>query len=289
VDDALSVADSPSLDITGSVTIDAWVRFDAVTDFQHWVAGKGGTYQLVITGDSRAPAGRPAFFIHNPLTGFVGAIGSSALAFGTFVHLAGTYDVTTGVLRVYVNGVENGSATVAPGTSVTANDAPFGIGGFPGGGGFGPQQFLKGLIDEVELFNRALTSQEIQATFSAGSAGKCKVTIVAIDIKPGSDPNCFNIDGHGVIPVAILGSADFDVTDVDPQTVLFDGLEVRVRGNKGPLCSFEDSNGDSFLDLVCHFEDDPGSWTGGTTTATLTGQLFDGTTFEGTDSICIVP
>ena len=35
---------------------------------------------------------------------------------------------------------------------------------------------------------------------------------VAIDIKPGSDPNCFNNDGHGVIPVAILSSTDFDAT-----------------------------------------------------------------------------
>jgi hypothetical protein len=31
---------------------------------------------------------------------------------------------------------------------------------------------------------------------------------VGIDIKPGSDPNCFNINGHGVIPVAILGSSE---------------------------------------------------------------------------------
>jgi hypothetical protein len=116
-----------------------------------------------------------------------------------------------------------------------------------------------------------------------------EIAIVAIDIKPGSDPNCININGHGVIPVAILGSGDFDVSQIDLASLSFGGLEVRVRGNKGPLCSFEYSNEDMYLDLVCHFEDDTANWNVGNCEATLTGNLIDGTPFEGTDSICIVP
>jgi len=112
---------------------------------------------------------------------------------------------------------------------------------------------------------------------------------ILIDIKPGSDPNCFNSNGHGVIPVAILGSETFDVTIADQSSLLFGGLQVRVRGKKGPLCGLEYSNGDAYLDLVCHFEDDADSWDPGVGEATLTGTLFDGTEFEGTDSICIVP
>ncbi len=112
---------------------------------------------------------------------------------------------------------------------------------------------------------------------------------VVIDIKPGSEPNCFNINGHGVIPVAILGSADLNVSDINVQSLLFDGLELRVRGNKGPFCSIEDSNADAFPDLVCQFEDDPTNWSGGGTTASVTGELNDGTPIQGTDSICIVP
>ena len=112
---------------------------------------------------------------------------------------------------------------------------------------------------------------------------------LAIDIKPGSDPNCFNLNGQGVIPVAILGSAAFDVANVDASTLVFNGLAVRVRGNKGPLCAIEDSNGDAFPDLVCHFEDDPESWTPGSTMGTVTGALLDGMPIEATDSICIVP
>ena len=115
-------------------------------------------------------------------------------------------------------------------------------------------------------------------------------TALDIDIKPGSDPNCFNANGHGVIPVAILGSSTFDVTLVDLSTLSFGGLEVRVRGNKGPLCNFEDSDGDTILDLVCHFEDDSTNWAPGDGDATLTGTLLDGTTdFEAADTICVVP
>jgi len=63
-----------------------------------------------------------------------------------------------------------------------------------------------------------------------------------------------------VIPVAILGSDTFDVLDIDTSLLFFAGLEVRIRGKKGPLCHGEFSNGDGFLDLVCQFEDDPSMW-----------------------------
>lgn len=115
------------------------------------------------------------------------------------------------------------------------------------------------------------------------------VTQVQIDIKPGSLPNCFNLNGNGVIPVAILGSADFDVTDINTGSLSFAGLRVRVRANNDPSCAIEYSNNDQFLDMICHFEDDPANWKGGNDTAEVTGNLIDGTFFRGTDSICIVP
>jgi len=112
---------------------------------------------------------------------------------------------------------------------------------------------------------------------------------ILVDIKPGSDPNCFNVNGHGVIPVAILGSDTFYVTDIDQGSLSFGGLEVRIRGNKGPLCRVDYSDGDEYLDLVCQFEDNSDFWNPGDGEATLTGTLMDGTEFEGTDSICVVP
>ena len=117
------------------------------------------------------------------------------------------------------------------------------------------------------------------------------VTIqVSIDIKPGSDPNCFSNDGNGVIPVAILGTVDFNVAQVDPTTVELEGLTVGAKGKSGKLMAhLEDVNGDGFDDLVIQIEDLDGTFASGSGTATLTGQLFDGTPFEGSDDICIVP
>ena len=114
------------------------------------------------------------------------------------------------------------------------------------------------------------------------------VVEVDVDIKPGSDPNCFNSDGHGVIPVAILGSADFDASTVDPFTVSLDGAEVRVKGKSGNAGSLEDVNGDGYQDLVVHIIDDS-AYTSGDFMATLQGFTYDGVPIEGSDSICIRP
>ena len=42
---------------------------------------------------------------------------------------------------------------------------------------------------------------------------------VTIDIKPGAFPNSINLGSNGNVPMAILSSADFDATTVDPETV----------------------------------------------------------------------
>jgi hypothetical protein len=110
-------------------------------------------------------------------------------------------------------------------------------------------------------------------------------------------PNALNINGHGAIPVAVLGSADFDVTWVDVTTLAFAGLEVNVRGNGAPQCSIEDVSGvdgvpDGFDDLVCQFSDDPTLWVPGDGVADLSGNWFPeygGNPFEASDEISIVP
>jgi hypothetical protein len=124
-------------------------------------------------------------------------------------------------------------------------------------------------------------------------SGITAVRTVLIDVKPGSDPNSINNDGHGVIPVAILGSADFDVTQIDVSSLSLDGLGVGVKGNSNLQFSIEDVSGDftspegapdGFDDLVCQFvDDDPDVWQPGE------GIEFGGIPIEGFDTINIVP
>ena len=108
---------------------------------------------------------------------------------------------------------------------------------------------------------------------------------VDIDIKPGSDPNSINLKSKGVIPVAILGSAIFDVTDVDVTTLVFAGASPAHDLND-PLVyadHLQDVNGDGFMDLVCHFRTQDTDIAPGDTEATLTSS-----TITGTDSVNIV-
>jgi len=110
-----------------------------------------------------------------------------------------------------------------------------------------------------------------------------------IDIKPGSDPNSINPFANGVIPVALLGSAGFDASDVD-----FTSLEFGLCGESGatPIHRtghVEDVNDDGFLDFVSHYRTQDTGIEFGDTEACLTGQLNDGTPFQGSDAINTVP
>lgn len=109
---------------------------------------------------------------------------------------------------------------------------------------------------------------------------------VGIDIKPGSDPNSINLDSNGVIPVAILGSADFDASTVDPSTVLLGGSAARVKGKSGNAGSLEDVNNDGYLDLVVQVYTN--QFEPGVGMAELTGETYSGIPIFGTDSISIV-
>ena len=76
-------------------------------------------------------------------------------------HVAGTYDGST--LRVYVNGVEDGSL---PATGpIPTNTIPLIFGADSGHG-----SLFDGAIDEVTLYGRALSAQEIAAWLTASAA-----------------------------------------------------------------------------------------------------------------------
>jgi uncharacterized repeat protein (TIGR01451 family) len=76
-----------------------------------------------------------------------------------------------------------------------------------------------------EIINYAtIESNETAATTVHEKTFICEVISVALDIKPGSCPNPLETGKKGVTPVAILGTEDFDVTEIDPATVLLEGV-----------------------------------------------------------------
>jgi hypothetical protein len=120
--------------------------------------------------------------------------------------------------------------------------------------------------------------------------------LVAIDIKPGSDPNSVPCNGSlGIsIPVAILTTDDFDATAVDHSTVGFDGAsELHISSETGePRRHEEDVDQDGDLDLLLHFAYGDTALVEAecpsTVEAVLTGQTFDGQKIEGSDTLRLV-
>jgi hypothetical protein len=77
--------------------------------------------------------------------------------------------------------------------------------------------------------------------------GSLDATIpAAIDVKPGSSSNPINLAREGLIPVALFGADNFDVTQVDLSTVRFAGATVYKS-------ALQDVNGDGKLDLMLQF------------------------------------
>ncbi|MGA1839963.1 MAG: DUF3466 family protein [bacterium] len=112
---------------------------------------------------------------------------------------------------------------------------------------------------------------------------------VTIDIKPGGEPNAINKNGKGVISVAVLGGPDFNVKDIDFASLrLEELLKIKAVKNDILLINYEDVNEDEYQDLVAQFEN-ADIFSEDDTIATLTGNLNDGTSIIGTDSIRIIP
>jgi hypothetical protein len=96
---------------------------------------------------------------------------------------------------------------------------------------------------------------------------------VSIDIQPQNERRCLNQK-----KVEVYGSSDFDVSQVRLDALVFGD---NVPDGKVPLCRLGYFNEDEFQDLSCSFVP-------GTAVATLAGEMLDGTTFTGSDTICAV-
>jgi hypothetical protein len=95
---------------------------------------------------------------------------ASALSTGSWYHVAATYSSSTGVMAIYINGVQKATQTFTPAAiSYTYGNANSEIACFnnprwPGEG-------LQGALDHVKVFNRALSASDISAEYSAQNTG----------------------------------------------------------------------------------------------------------------------
>ncbi len=283
--DRVFVPDDPAFALTGSVTLEAFISVDPFVPKGWW-----DNRQIVMYGDDRGQLDpyylsvqdadkRLVFHIEDESRNMARLLSPDPVPTDQMIHVAGTLDAATGEQKLYINGVVVASAVtgIRPFGALDPGRIPgIGIGNLQSDSW---QCYFEGIIADVRISDVALTPDQFiseSATF-------------LIDIKPGSLPNSINLKSRGVLPVAVLGSEDLDVSLIDPDTLTLEGVAPRVSGKSGHFWSLEDVNGDSILDLMLHFDlqgltIDPES-----TELTLEGLLTDGTAFEGSDSIRIVP
>jgi len=95
----------------------------------------------------------------------------------------------------------------------------------------GARLYLNGLLDEVQIINRALTSPEVRAIYKAGAEGTTNA------LTAGASPS-INLNSHGKVPVALCSSPSFDPRILDPLSITFAGATVALRGNGSGMFSF---------------------------------------------------
>lgn len=118
----------------------------------------------------------------------------------------------------------------------------------------------------------------------------CNDTLtVDIDIKPDSSRNRINLKSWGKLAVAILSSATFDASQVDPRSVKLAGAPVIIKPNGKPFAQLKDVNDDNRLDLVVRVRIQDLQLTETSTEAILIGRTLGGKAIQGKDKVSIVP
>jgi glucose/arabinose dehydrogenase/chitodextrinase len=161
VNDYLSVPNSSSLNFSGNaMTLSMWINpasisGDSVVLGKFWNTNMSSPYYqygLELSG------GKPQFYIGNG-TGLMGAGMDTPLALNQWTHLAVVFNGLTA--QFYVNGTMVSSKSLA--ASITARGMSLRI-----GADADTWQFYKGLLDNVRIYNRALSGTDVTTDMNSG-------------------------------------------------------------------------------------------------------------------------
>ena len=161
----IKVADSNSLDITSSISFSSWIYVYGSTNDHQVIIGKWynnnvfeETYVLELQPNGKT--------IQMPLNGistggYSNVASNTEISFNTWVHVVGVYDSSE--IRLYVNGVKTGSLITSGNLPLTS--APLMIGAHDS---TSDRNAFNGIIDDVRIYNRALSSSEIEELYNYG-------------------------------------------------------------------------------------------------------------------------
>ena len=119
-----------------------------------------------------------------------------------FQHVALTYDKTTGNAVLYCNGAVVAAANLGIFTPKTTSNLLFGHRGATG-------ETFPGILDDISLYNRVLTQNEIQSIYNASSAGKCFIPAPPAIVNQPANQTVF-VGQSAVFSVTVTGTPPFN-------------------------------------------------------------------------------
>ena len=221
--------------LTNSFAVEGWIHARQSTGV---IFGLGPTANLMRLG-MEPSTGNMAFGIGNAVSLL------SPIQLNQWHHIAATFEDTSGAMILYVDGVARAQTNTV--IRSLANVGEFwlpiiSIGSAVDGCRFNTCLSLQfnGLIDELSVYSRALTSNEVHAIYSAGSGGKCAVSGAALGVaslvcEPGASTT-LRIGGMAGNTYLIQASTNL----LDWQVV---GSSV---ADTNGVCEFEDLDSASF-------------------------------------------
>ena len=181
IDDGVRIPNSASLSQT-RITLDAWVYLTGKQDTNRHIIGKDDELVTREYGVGINASITFEGFVTLP-SGIMIVRGVTTIQLNTWYHVAMTHDGLK--LRLYVNGILDGDCWMRSATLCLLRILSESV--VKRGG-----DFFKGIIDEAQIFDRALSDAEILAIYQAGADGQCKPDIFVASIDPS-----YTVSGHG--------------------------------------------------------------------------------------------
>jgi alpha-tubulin suppressor-like RCC1 family protein len=234
--------------VSSGLTIEGWINptdVSAQRPIAEWyTAGYGAHFWLAVpvASGGAGPGSLYANLIDTSTVDHKIFSAASLIKTNIYQHVAVTYDKSSGVAVIYLNGTLVKQSTLGTFTPKTSADLNFGY--RPGGSASGTR--FVGKMDELSLYNRALSSNEIAAIYAAGSAGKCtsaSVPAAAILAGPISNPangHCYYLlqtntwTGAEASAVA-LGGHLVTINDAAEQTWVYNTFATYGGTNRNAL------------------------------------------------------
>jgi hypothetical protein len=174
----IAVPESPTLDITGPITIAAWIKPTVASGTYIVTKGDptvgGNVYDLdIYPGQVRS-----LFQYQGGGSATRGATGATNIVSGTWQHVAVTWDGAT--VTVYYNGQPDGTGPFSLNTDgpITTSSMDLEIGRYYGGG----LLCFAGDIDDVRIYDRALSPSEIQALSISGGTDQASAPLITTGV-----------------------------------------------------------------------------------------------------------